>query len=854
MNRLLVIKEENHTVNPDMGLVIPVAYLDVNGNYEQIDPTDFPNGGIFISKGFLNISQQFGHDEIFILTEYYESNDDDWKINTRHQKHFGLGSKVERLDKSYFIPVIKSELPDLKTGFLGHDIDAPSAQFFIENDGFVYGPFKASKQDSNWQLSPLSAPSPLQLKQDHIARLDLKNIINNKFSYESTIKGESKKYIKNLKDLSTMLFEQLDFISDTRLVSYFTKNGFGNGFSRNKSPLGKGEAQKLSQGIDEYVKKNKVLENSERLKRLKELLGDFLDSSPFGQEIVQEFLAETRDGRLYLDDYFSKNKDLLAKQKSEELEEFTRVQKARLNKEISELERVISSKRLELDYEIKNVENEKIRAKEEIDRIKKQSAQDAHELLLRKQQALTEKNTELEESIKKSSLKLEQFYSMESRVKDYNSLNDEISYLKRLKEDVEKDKESVEKALKLKKATLNSPQLLEKTVEIQTIQNLKTLLNGGRSKENISKMHKTKILPSNLELTKDNRKDYINYLVDTFSNDNGRSFSFDEMTNLLICLNQSFMTILSGPPGTGKTSTAIRLAQNMGLTDGENTYNTSNFLNIPVGRAWVSSRDILGFYNSLKEVYQPARTGLYEFLKSDHNQEYLKLILLDEANLSSVEHYWSDFLSMCDPEGRNRKIDSGIPSDSDEERYVTVANGIRFIATINNDASTERLSPRLIDRVPVIGLSHSAELKSNLAKVVDFQGAMKNEYMEGCFDVSLYDSSFTTEEDNSLDEIIEILKAPIARTTSVRVSQRKYNSMKRYCYVANQVEGLQSQPLDFAINQHILPLIEGYGTGFKERLHNLEQKLIEFDLHISRATLRNIINNGDIYSESYSYF
>lgn len=45
MNRLLVIKEENHTVNPDMGLVIPVAYLDENGNYEKIDPSDFPKEG-----------------------------------------------------------------------------------------------------------------------------------------------------------------------------------------------------------------------------------------------------------------------------------------------------------------------------------------------------------------------------------------------------------------------------------------------------------------------------------------------------------------------------------------------------------------------------------------------------------------------------------------------------------------------------------------------------------------------------------------------------------------------------------------------------------------------------------------
>lgn len=179
---------------------------------------------------------------------------------------------------------------------------------------------------------------------------------------------------------------------------------------------------------------------------------------------------------------------------------------------------------------------------------------------------------------------------------------------------------------------------------------------------------------------------------------------------------------------------------------------------------------------------------------------------------------------------------------------------MRFIATINNDASTERLSPRLIDRVPVIGLNHNSDFKSSLLNTIDFNGAINNESLEGCFDVNLYDASFTTEEENSLEQIIEILRTPINRTTSVRVSQRKYNAIKRYCHIANEIEGLRVQPLDFAINQHILPLIEGYGTGFKERLHSLEQKLVELDLNISKATLKNIINNGDIYSESYSYF
>ncbi|MCZ5156637.1 hypothetical protein O5838_11860 [Escherichia coli] len=549
MNRILVIKEENHTVNPDMGLVIPVAYITENGAYEKIDTNDFPNGGIFISKGFMNISQQFGNDELFILTEFYESNDDDWKNNSRHQKHFGLGNKVERLEKNYFIPIIKSELPDITTGFISHDIDAPSTQFFIENSDYIYGPFKASKQDNNWQLSPLSTPSPLQLKQDHIARIGFNYIVEDKLSSEWNIKGENRNYINNLKDLSTLSYDQIDYISDTRLVSYFTKNGFGNGFSKNKNPLGKSEAQKLSQGIDEYVKKNKVLENSERLKRLKELLGDFLDSSPFGQEIVQEFLAESRDGRLYLDNYFAKNKDLLVKQKSEELEEVTRVQKLKLDKELSDLERLIANKKSEFEFEVKNVEAEKLKAKDEIEKIKKQTAEDAHKILLQKQQSLTEENSILEEKINDTTQKLNDFYSTLSRVNDYNSLVEEINYLKRRKEDLDKEKESVEKAVSLKKATLNSPQLLEKAVEIQT---LTTLLNGGRVKESSPKIYKTKITPSTIKLTKENRNDYINYLIDSFSNDNGRNFSFDEMSNLLICLNQSFMTILAGPLGQGK--------------------------------------------------------------------------------------------------------------------------------------------------------------------------------------------------------------------------------------------------------------------------------------------------------------
>jgi DNA polymerase III delta prime subunit/flagellar hook-basal body complex protein FliE len=845
MSRVLVIKEESHSANPDIGLVIPVAHMGDDGTLLEIIPGEFPNGAIFISKGFLNITQQFNTDEIFIINEYHESNDADWESNSRHQKHYSWGNKVERLDRNALVPIINMSLPDITSGFINHDIELPNNHFFIEHIDFLCGPFKASKQDNNWLVSPLTTPSPLQLKTDYIAKISISDLELNNLIFSFRFKGVNKKFIRNLKEMPPLSFEQVDYISDVRLVSYFTKNGFGKG----KNPLGKSEAQKLSQGIDEYVKKNKVLGNSERLKRLRDLLAKFLDDSGMGQEIVQEFLADTRDGRLYLDNYLKENKELLLKEKEIELEKKTEFQRQKLEQELKEIERQIISKKQEFENESKNVEVAQKKAKEKIEEIKRQSDEDAHQVLLEKQKELTEGNLSLETQIADHIKEINEFYTVKEKIKDFEALNKEIDYLKRRKQEIDKESRVVEKALTNQKATLESPQLPDKLAEIST---LTSLLNGKKKKDESHIIYTSAIKESKIELNKENRGEYIDSLVDSFSNDYGRDFSFDEMSNLVLCLSQSFLTILAGPPGTGKTSTALRVARYLGLTDENSNFSSSNFLNISVGRAWVSGRDILGFYNSLKDTYQPARTGLYNFLKNDNTDDFLKMILLDEANLSSVEHYWSDFLGMCDPEGMNRSIDLGIPVQN--ERYLKIKQNVRFIATINNDSTTEKLSPRLIDRVPVITLNHNNHYKSISKEALTFDGAINFIDFDTCFNISAFEANFTQEEQDSLNQLIEILASPINRTTAVRVSQRKVNAIKRYCHVANELGGMRSPPLDYAINQHILPLVEGYGSSFRERLSYVEEKLTELEFNLSKSTLKSIIENGDIYSDSYSFF
>ncbi|WP_414148056.1 hypothetical protein ACMGGR_02245 [Erwinia sp. BNK-24-b] len=844
--RLLAIKEENHSTNPDIGLVIPIAHYNEDGSLSDIDSSDFPNGAIFVSKGFLNIDQLFKNDEIFILNEYFDRGEEDWKNNSRLQKHYTLGSKADKIDRHLFIPVLNISLPDKASGFIDYPYEIPNNLFFIENGDFVYGPFKATKQNDSWLLTPLTTPSPLQLNTDFVAKIEKNKLIENNLLENIRIKGTVKSFIRNLKDISAIHFQQIDYISDVKLINYFTRNNFGKG---KNNLLGKTEAQRLSQGIEDYAKKNKAMSNNERFDRLRNLLSEFLDKSDYGSEIINEFLAETRDGRIYLDTYFANNRDQLLKEKNEELEKSFQSKKEVLENDLKEIEKHILAKKEELTNSIKEIEIEKIKAQLRIEDIKKQSDEDAHTELLKKQKELTEQNSKIEKSIIENKKIVDGFNLAHEQINEFNTLDKEIEYLKRRKQEIETDNRLIENALKTQEAMLESSQLPDKLAEISA---LTSILRGEKRKSVRKEPATFKINCSEIELDKENRADYINYLTQVFSSDGGRNFTPDEIANLVICMSQSFMTILSGPPGTGKTSTVIRMAKHMQLTDDDIKSHNTNFLNIAVGRAWVSGRDILGFYNSLKDTYQPSRTGLYDFLRNEKNNDFLKMVLLDEANLSSMEHYWSDFLGMCDPEGVNRLIDTGIPEQS--ERYFSIPSNLRFLSTINNDSTTEKLSPRLIDRVPVITMAHNNNYKTIPTQSLDFAGALPFESMDNAFNISSSEASFNQEEETALESIINILSRPLNRTSSVNISQRKVNAIRRYCHTANEIGMMRAAPLDYAINQHILPLIEGYGSSFKERLTDLEQQLSEYGFTLSKSTLTNIINHGDIYGDSYSYF
>lgn len=168
--------------------------------------------------------------------------------------------------------------------------------------------------------------------------------------------------------------------------------------------------------------------------------------------------------------------------------------------------------------------------------------------------------------------------------------------------------------------------------------------------------------------------------------------------------------ILTGLSGSGKTKLAQAFAQ--WITESENQYKI-----IPVGADWTNREPLLGFSNGLdSRSYVTPDSGalqlIMEALKVE-NQGKPYFMILDEMNLSHVERYFADFLSIIES-GERLKLYSG------EKRYFKIEEGkepdiaylipteiewpknLFIVGTVNIDETTYMFSPKVLDRANVI--------------------------------------------------------------------------------------------------------------------------------------------------------
>ncbi|MBR1398463.1 MAG: hypothetical protein IJ563_13175, partial [Selenomonadaceae bacterium] len=360
-------------------------------------------------------------------------------------------------------------------------------------------------------------------------------------------------------------------------------------------------------------------------------------------------------------------------------------------------------------------------------------------------------------------------------------------------------------------------------------------------------------------LDKDTLIDYLCTQVQKYR----PSYNKNMILNIFTCIVQNFLTVFSGKPGIGKTSICNIAAHVLGLNKLQNPndkVNSNRFISVSVERGWTSKRDFIGYYNPLTKQFDRSNRQLFDafnIMNGEIKDGIINLpyiILLDEANLSPMEYYWADFMNVCDDINSNISINLG------EDYQFKIPDFLRFMATINNDHTTESLSPRLIDRAFVIKLPtvESDKLKNTKldfddVKIISWQS------LNETFNCNINEEiKISGVAGDVYDKVLKSLKDDL----HIHISPRTELVIKRYWSVAESIFEYDTQnnidasisALDYAIAQKILPNINASGQQFGEMLNELKNICDRNNLILSSDILNEIINKGNNNMFYYQYF
>ena len=285
-------------------------------------------------------------------------------------------------------------------------------------------------------------------------------------------------------------------------------------------------------------------------------------------------------------------------------------------------------------------------------------------------------------------------------------------------------------------------------------------------------------------------------------------------------------------------------------------------LEIPVGKAWLSDREFLGFHNSLTDRFAPAPSGIYQYLKALEKKDSTLMpcptVLLDEANLSPIEQYWSQFIVMADDES-SRTLN--LTNES-----VELPEHLKFIATTNHDMTTEPLSHRLIDRAPIIPMDIvSSEEEKVISRECKEIEVFSSEVYEKMFGVeSIFNTQIDDTSERILISIIELLSNRDPKYGArFKVSPRKKSTVFKYfntlkplmaLLLGKSEENVSNEALDFTVLYYLLPLISGTGSQLGTRLADLVVLLEQFGLEQCEAKVKDMIARAEYTLDTYSFF
>lgn len=289
------------------------------------------------------------------------------------------------------------------------------------------------------------------------------------------------------------------------------------------------------------------------------------------------------------------------------------------------------------------------------------------------------------------------------------------------------------------------------------------------------------------------------------------------LRSFLAGMATSRLIILEGLSGTGKSSLPRYFSEYVG----------SKAFFAPVQSTWRDRTDLLGFYNDFSYVFKETNF-LKRLYEASYMPEKFNLMVLDEMNLSRVEYYFADFLSVLEYPSEDWKV-TVMPAVKPENAPAKLDNGAVvvpvntwFIGTANKDDSTFTITDKVYDRAVVLEFSDKnvkIETKASPEPI-----SLSPERLAELFKVAKATEEFRLSEADitKFDELAEF----VYDLFEIRFGNRIMNQITTFVPVYVALGGTKEEALDIMFCRKVLHKLDGrFEDYIKEGLARLQTKL-----------------------------
>ncbi|MBR5139600.1 MAG: hypothetical protein IKV16_00970 [Clostridia bacterium] len=277
-------------------------------------------------------------------------------------------------------------------------------------------------------------------------------------------------------------------------------------------------------------------------------------------------------------------------------------------------------------------------------------------------------------------------------------------------------------------------------------------------------------------------------------------FDIDVIRFFISGFAASHFEILEGLSGTGKSSLPRYLAK----------YINADVLFMPVQATWRDKTNIIGFFNEFSKTYNESEF-LVSLYRASYNPDRIQLFVLDEMNISRVEYYFADLLSVLEYPKEEWKLKlmqiphSFVPPILLEDGYVKIPDSAYFVGTANKDDSTFTITDKVYDRAITIDFTENNKpfTVEEETPTITLSNARFKAMLEDAR--SDEDLKLSDIDHAKMAEIFEYVNDKFDIAVGNRILNQIENVVPVFCKAGGEKEGA----IDFMLAKKLVAKVEG---------------------------------------------